>query len=116
MAGGAVGLEDCHTGRHIAGLWLIERPHGGKYPQGLRVEGVTSPLGDAVVVDGGIHRREQVVIGTRDGRILTVAGESNAGKAAAPLDTTGVGVEVGVAATDGALVEQPLILHVSELC
>ena len=29
----------------IAGLRLIQRPHGGKDPQGLRVEGVAGPLG-----------------------------------------------------------------------
>src|SRR5207253_11263213 len=57
MAGGAVGLEDCRTGRDIAGLWLIERPHGGKDPQGLRVEGRTAPLSYTVVIDGGVRER-----------------------------------------------------------
>ena len=50
-------------GLHIAGLGLFQRPHGGKDPQGLRVEGLAGTLGDAVVVDGGIHRRFYVTIG-----------------------------------------------------
>ena len=37
--GSPMGLEDCPTGRHIRGLWLIQRPHGGKDPQRLCVEG-----------------------------------------------------------------------------
>ena len=57
MAGGTIGVEDRRPGRHITGLRLIQRPHGEKDPQGLHVEGVAGPLGDAVVVDGGIHRR-----------------------------------------------------------
>ena len=94
---------------HIAGLRLLQRPHGEKDPQGLHVEGLAGPLGDAVVVDGGVYRREHIIIGTRVGRIRhLVAGESNAGKAAAPLGGTGVGVEVGVAAAYGAPVEQAL--------
>ena len=40
-------------GRQITGLWLIQRPHGEKDPQGLHVEGVAGPLGDAVVVAAG---------------------------------------------------------------
>src|SRR5262245_3457382 len=37
------------------------------------------------------------------------------GEAAAPLNATGVGVEVGVAAAYGAPVEQALVRHVREL-
>ena len=38
-----------------------------------------------------------------------------AGEAAAPLDATGVGVEVGVAAADGAPVEEARVTHVGAL-
>ena len=65
--------EDRPSGPHIAGLRLIQCTHGGKDPQGLRVEGLAGPLRDAMVVNGGIHRRQQIVVGTGDRRILTVA-------------------------------------------
>src|SRR5262249_35655175 len=107
--------KDRRTGRQIAGLRLIQRPHRSKDPQGLRVEGLAGPLRDAVVVDGGIHRRFYIIIGTGTGvwRILT--GRNSAGKAAATLGDTGVGVEVRVAAADGTPVEQALVFHVGAL-
>ena len=89
----------------------MQRPHGGKDPQSLRVEGVTAPLRDAVVVDGGVrqaswpHWRN---IGPGIDRYI-------AGKAAASLGGAGVGVEVGVAAAHRAPVEQTLIFRVGEL-
>ena len=57
VAGGAIGREDRSPGPHIVGLGLIQRPYRGKDPEGLRVESLAGALGDAVVVDGGIHRR-----------------------------------------------------------
>src|SRR5262249_37682360 len=41
--------------------------------------------------------------------------ERIAGEAAAALDASGVVVEVGVAAANGAPVEQPLVFHIREL-
>ena len=112
MAGSAIGRKDRSTGRQIAGLRLIQRPHCGKDPQGLRVEGVARPLSDAVVVDGGIHRRFYIIIGTGTGvrRILT--GRNCAGEAAAALGDAGVRVEVRVTAAHGAPVEKFLIIRI----
>ena len=105
VAGGAIGRKDRPPGLHGAGpgLRLMQRPHGGKDPQGLHVEGLAAPLGDAVVVDGGVRQRPIPLEETLPGV------ESIAGEAAAALGVTGVVVEVGVAATDGAPVEEALI-------
>ena len=81
----------------------MQRPHGGKDPEGLQVEGLAAPLGDAVVVDGGVRQRPIPLEETLPGV------ESIAGEAAAELGVTGVVVEVGIAATDGAPVEEALI-------
>src|SRR5262249_19146890 len=109
VAGSAVLLEDSRTRRQIAGLRLIQRPHGGKDPQRLRIEGVTSPLRDAMVIDSGV-RDSRGAFGEALPRIKPIAGE-----AATALDSTRVVVEVVVAAADGAPVQEPLILHVGEL-
>ena len=84
----------------------MQRPHGGKDPQGLRIEGVAAPLHDAVVVDRRVRRR-RVPLGETLPGVEIIAGE-----AAAPLGGAGVGVEVGVAAAHGAPVEQALIVRV----
>src|SRR5262249_4109476 len=116
MARGAIGLKDrppARQRRRIAGisrrLWLVQRPAGRKEPQGLSVQGLAGPLGDAMVVDGEVRRRHGSHSETlpRGGLI--------AGEAAAPLDATGVVVEVGVATAYGTPVEQALVFHVGAL-
>ena len=87
----------------------MQRPHGGKDPQGLRVEGVTATLRDAVVVDGWVRRR-------RGSHREALPRRGNiAGEAAAALDAAGVGVEVGVAAAHRAPVEEALVFRVGDL-
>jgi hypothetical protein len=83
VAGGAIGLKDRPSGPHIAGLRLLQRPHGGKDSQGLRVEGLAGPLSDAVVVNGGI-RRGRIPLGETWPGVEIIAGE-----AAASLSGTG---------------------------
>jgi hypothetical protein len=109
VAGSAIGRKDRGTGRQIAGLRLIQRPNGGKDPQGLRVERVAAPLRDTVVVDGRVRRGHGPLRKTLP-RVEIIAGE-----ATAPLGGTGVVVEVGVAAAYGAPVEQALVFHVGAL-
>ena len=108
VAGGTIGGKDLpaiRQHRRIT-LRLVQRPHGGEDPQGLRVEGVTAPLHDAVVVNGGVRQGRGPLGETLPG-VEIIAGE-----AAAPLGGAGVVVEVGVAAAYGAPVEQVLILRV----
>src|SRR5437867_5473089 len=102
VAGRAICLKHGGTGRQIAELWLIQRPHG-KDPQGLRVEGVAASLGDAMVVDGRVRGRR----GSH--RETLPRGENIAGETAAPLRGTGVVVELRVAAAYGTPVEQSLV-------
>src|SRR5262249_4125060 len=109
VTGGAIRREHRSPGRDIDGLRLIQRTHGRKDPQRLRVERVASALRDAVVIDRGVGRRRGP-LGETLARVELVAGE-----AAASLDATGVVVEVGVAAADGAPVEQALVFHIGEL-
>ena len=108
VAGGAIGRKDRLTSRQRRRitLRLVQRPHGGEDPQGLRVEGVTAPVRDTVVVDRGVRQR-RVSLGETLPGVEIIAGE-----AAASLGGAGVGVEVGVAAAHGAPVEDALIIRV----
>ena len=110
MAGGAIGGKDLPTSRQHRRitLRLVQRPHGGEDPQGLRVEGVTAPLHDAVVVD----RLGSPAFAAPLCETLPRGRHRSAGKAAAPLSGAGVGVEVGVAAAHGAPVEDALIIRI----
>jgi hypothetical protein len=109
MTGGAIGRKNRSPGRHVAGLRLIQRSDSSKDPQSLRVEGLAGPLDDAMVVDGRVRQRGGA-FGETLPWVKIIAGES-----AAALDAPGVVIEVGVAAADGAPVEQALVFHIGEL-
>src|SRR5262249_2482917 len=110
VAGCAIGLKDRRTARQTAeGPRLIQRPHGGKNPQGLCVECVAAALRDAVVVNCQVRR-------CRGSHRKTLPRGGNVtGKTAAALHATRVVVEVSVAAAYGTPVEQTLIRYVGEL-
>src|SRR5438445_425965 len=73
-------------------------------PQRLGVEGITRPLRDTVIVDGGVGRRR--------GATSCRAAEGITGKAASSLHPARVVVEVRVAATGGAPQHYFLIIRV----
>src|SRR5207237_5630123 len=106
VARGATILEDrpsSVTRCRVSGL-RQERSAHCLHPQRLGVKGITRPLRDAVVVDGGI--------GWRRGTTCCSAAEDIAGKATSPLHPAGVVVEVRVAATGGAPQHYSLIIRV----
>ena len=108
MAGGTVVRKDYRTGvscRRIP-LRLVQRPHRGEDPQGLRIEGITAPVGNTVIVNRRVRRSR-----VSQGETLP-GGEGIAGKTAAPLSGAGVGVEVGVTAAHRTPVEYALIIWV----
>ena len=103
VAGGAIGLKDLPSGPHIAGLRLLQRPHGGKDPQGLRVEGLAGPLSDAVVVNGGVGERRGALVETGPGV------ERIAGEAATPLGRPGYVLDHCVTSVHASSVVLPLL-------
>jgi hypothetical protein len=74
VTGGTIRREHRLSGCSIGGLWLVQRPHCSEDKQGLRVESVTAPLCDAVVVDGRVGQR-RIALGETLPGIEIIAGE-----------------------------------------